>query len=190
MSIFQTAWKFSLSGSERESGNEDDTRNLKAGTRYEQTKNEPPIKSGVSAKSKRTSGRRGKAIESDNSDVEDNEEMSKGRKLQAVANRHTKVLFENENSNTFSRYRCASHRNFWRFLIKTCLAGLRLLLVSVYMRLKMLMFSLWSVLPALRSSIFSCNGCPPKGTLQSPRYSTDELSKCVNQSPFLATAAK
>ncbi|KAM0730163.1 tRNA endonuclease ANKZF1 [Formica fusca] len=101
----------SLSGSEAESENEDDagTSETRASSN-EQTKNEQASKSGSAAvnKSKKTSERRGKAIESDISDTEC-EEMSKERKLQVVASRHTKVFFENDDGNIFSIYRCLLH---------------------------------------------------------------------------------
>ncbi|XP_070166528.1 tRNA endonuclease ANKZF1 [Polyergus mexicanus] len=101
----------SLSGSEAESENEDDagTSETRASSN-EQTKNEQASKSSSAAvnKSKKTLERRGKAIESDISDTEC-EEMSKERKLQVVASRHTKVFFENDDGNIFSIYRCLLH---------------------------------------------------------------------------------
>ncbi|XP_012226347.1 tRNA endonuclease ANKZF1 isoform X2 [Linepithema humile] len=102
----------SLSGSEVESENEDDAGTSETGTSSnEQTKNEPSSKSSSTAlgKSRKTSERRGRAIESDISDTEYNDEMSKERKLQAVASRHTKVFFENDDGNIFSIYRCLLH---------------------------------------------------------------------------------
>ncbi|KAL0131280.1 hypothetical protein PUN28_002681 [Cardiocondyla obscurior] len=99
----------SLSGSEVESENEDDAGTSETGTSSnEQTKNEPSSKTGF-GRSRKTSERRGKAIESDVSDTEYNEEMSKERKLQVVASRHTKVFFENDDGNIFSIYRCLLH---------------------------------------------------------------------------------
>lgn len=99
----------SLSGSEVESENEDDAGTSETGaSSNEQTKNEPSSKTALN-RSRKTSERRGKAIESDISDTEYNEEMSKERKLQAVASRHTKVFFENDDGNIFSIYRCLLH---------------------------------------------------------------------------------
>lgn len=100
----------SLSGSEVESENEDDAGTSETGTSSnDQTaKNEPPSKTGL-GRSRKASERRGKAIESDISDTEYNEEMSKERKLQVVASRHTKVFFENDDGNIFSIYRCLLH---------------------------------------------------------------------------------
>lgn len=102
----------SLSGSEVESENEDDAGTSETGTSSnEQTKNESSSKSSSTAigKSRKTSERRGRTIESDVSDTEYNDEMSKERKLQAVASRHTKVFFENDDGNIFSIYRCLLH---------------------------------------------------------------------------------
>jgi len=109
----------SLSGSEVESENEDDAGTSETGTSSnDQTKNESSSKTGLN-KSRKASERRGKAIESDISDTEYNEEMSKERKLQVVASRHTKVFFENDDGNIFSIYRCLLHHK------KVCLlAGL------------------------------------------------------------------
>lgn len=102
----------SLSGSEAESENEDDagTSETRASSN-EATKNESASKSGTAAvnKSRKTSERRGRVIESDISDTECNEEISKERKLQVVASRHTKVFFENQDGNIFSIYRCLLH---------------------------------------------------------------------------------
>lgn len=98
----------SLSGSEAESENEDDAGTSETRTSSnEQTKNESASKSS-SNRSRKTSERRGRAIESDISDTEC-EEMSKERKLQVVASRHTKVFFENDDGNIFSIYRCLLH---------------------------------------------------------------------------------
>jgi len=75
----------SLSGSEVESENEDDAGTSETGTSSnDQTKNESSSKTGLN-KSRKASERRGRAIESDISDTEYNEEMSKERKLQVVA---------------------------------------------------------------------------------------------------------
>ncbi|XP_036148838.1 ankyrin repeat and zinc finger domain-containing protein 1 isoform X2 [Monomorium pharaonis] len=98
----------SLSGSEVESENEDDAGTSETGTSSEQTKNELPSKTGLS-RSRKVSERRGRIIESDISDTEYNEEMSKERKLKIVASRHTKVFFENDDGNIFSIYRCLLH---------------------------------------------------------------------------------
>ncbi|XP_072749414.1 tRNA endonuclease ANKZF1 [Anoplolepis gracilipes] len=102
----------SLSGSEAESDTEDDagTSETRASSN-EQIKNETASKSGSTSanRSKKTSERRGKAIESDISDTECNDEMTKERKLQIVASRHTKVFFENDDGNIFSIYRCLLH---------------------------------------------------------------------------------
>lgn len=101
----------SLSGSEVESENEDDagTSETKVSSN-EQIKNEPTNKNSSACinKSRKTSERRGRMIESDISDTEC-EEMSKERKLQVVASRHTKVFFENDDGNIFSIYRCLLH---------------------------------------------------------------------------------
>lgn len=100
----------SLSGSEVESENEDDAGTSETGTSSnEQTKNEPSSKSNSTGKSRKTSERRGRIIESDISDTEYNDEMTKERKLQVVASRHTKVFFENDDGNIFSIYRCLLH---------------------------------------------------------------------------------
>ncbi|KAL6444868.1 hypothetical protein ACFW04_002116 [Cataglyphis niger] len=101
----------SLSGSEAESENEDDagTSEIKVSSN-EQIKNEPINKNGSAGinRSRKMSERRGRMIESDISDTEC-EEMSKERKLQVVASRHTKVFFENDDGNIFSIYRCLLH---------------------------------------------------------------------------------
>lgn len=108
----------SLSGSEAESENDDDAGTSETGnSSNEQTKNELTSKTGLS-RTRKTSERRGKAIESDISDTEYNEEMSKERKLQVVASRHTKVFFENDDGNIFSIYRCLLHHK------KVCLLSL------------------------------------------------------------------
>ncbi|XP_018314049.1 ankyrin repeat and zinc finger domain-containing protein 1 [Mycetomoellerius zeteki] len=99
----------SLSGSEVESENDDDAGTSETGTSSnEQIKNESSSKTGL-GRSRKMSERRGKVIESDISDTEYNEEMSKERKLQVVASRHTKVFFENDDGNIFSIYRCLLH---------------------------------------------------------------------------------
>ncbi|KAG5319103.1 ANKZ1 protein, partial [Acromyrmex heyeri] len=99
----------SLSGSEVESENDDDAGTSETGvSSNEQTKNESSSKTGL-GRSRKTSERRGKTIESDISDTEYNEEMTKERKLQVVASRHTKVFFENDDGNIFSIYRCLLH---------------------------------------------------------------------------------
>ena len=108
----------SLSGSEVESENDDDAGTSETGiSSNEQTKNESSSKTGL-GRSRKMSERRGKAIESDISDTEYNEEMSKERKLQVVASRHTKVFFENDDGNIFSIYRCLLHHK------KVCLLSL------------------------------------------------------------------
>lgn len=122
----------SLSGSEVESENEDDAGTSETGTSSnEQSKNEPSSKTGPS-RSRRASERRGKVIESDISDTEYNEEMSKERKLQAVASRHTKVFFENDDGNIFSIYRCLLHHKkvclLVRLSFKKYVANLSILL--------------------------------------------------------------
>lgn len=101
----------SLSGSEVESENEEDTGTSETGTSSnDQGKNESASKNGSAALNRpRKTERRGKTVESDISDTEYNEEMSKERKLQAVASRHTKVFFENDDGNIFSIYRCLLH---------------------------------------------------------------------------------
>ncbi|XP_029173254.1 ankyrin repeat and zinc finger domain-containing protein 1-like [Nylanderia fulva] len=100
----------SLSGSEAESDEDDAGTSETRTSSNETTKNEPISKSGTSTgnKSRKTSDRRGRIIESDISDTEC-EELSKERKLQVVASRHTKVFFENEDGNIFSIYRCLLH---------------------------------------------------------------------------------
>lgn len=98
----------SLSGSEAESDEDDAGTSETRTSSNETTKNEPTSKSGTANRSKKTSERRGRAIESDISDTEC-EEISKERKLQVVASRHTKVFFENEDGNIFSIYRCLLH---------------------------------------------------------------------------------
>lgn len=108
----------SLSGSEVESENDDDAGTSETGTSSnEQIKNESSSKTGL-GRSRKMSERRGKVIESDISDTEYNEEMSKERKLQVVASRHTKVFFENDDGNIFSIYRCLLHHK------KVCLLSL------------------------------------------------------------------
>ncbi|XP_020298776.1 ankyrin repeat and zinc finger domain-containing protein 1-like [Pseudomyrmex gracilis] len=101
----------SLSGSEVESENEEDTGTSETGTSSnDQGKNESASKNGSAALNRsRKTEKRGKTVESDISDTEYNEEMSKERKLQAVASRHTKVFFENDDGNIFSIYRCLLH---------------------------------------------------------------------------------
>ncbi|EZA52420.1 hypothetical protein DMN91_012080 [Ooceraea biroi] len=99
----------SLSGSELESDNEDDTGTSETGTSNDQAKNEPASRNSVQpGRSKKTSERRGKTVESD-SDIEYIDEITKEQKLQAVASRHTKVFFENDDGNIFSIYRCLLH---------------------------------------------------------------------------------
>lgn len=107
----------SLSGSETESENEDEAGTSETGSSLnDQTKSEHASKSDSIPieKSGKVGERRNKGIEfiSDSSDTECNEETFKKRKLQAllaIASRHSKVFFENEDGNIFSIYRCLLH---------------------------------------------------------------------------------
>ncbi|XP_035725892.1 ankyrin repeat and zinc finger domain-containing protein 1-like isoform X2 [Vespa mandarinia] len=107
----------SLSGSEEDSDNEDDTGTSETGgSSSPYTKNSESISKNESssiAKSKKQE-KKGKSAElvSDSSDTECNEEISREKKLQellAIANRHSKVFFENDDGNIFSIYRCLLH---------------------------------------------------------------------------------
>ncbi|XP_011152539.1 ankyrin repeat and zinc finger domain-containing protein 1 [Harpegnathos saltator] len=106
----------SLSGSETESENEDEAGTSETGSSLnDQIKNEPASKNNsvpINEESDKKE-RRSKGIElvSDSSDTECNE-MFKEKKLQAllaIASRHSKVFFENEDGNIFSIYRCLLH---------------------------------------------------------------------------------
>ncbi|XP_014477833.1 PREDICTED: ankyrin repeat and zinc finger domain-containing protein 1-like [Dinoponera quadriceps] len=109
----------SLSGSETESENEDEAGTSETGSSLnnDQTKSEFASKNDtvpISERSGKTERQGGKGIEfiSDSSDTECNEEMFKKKKLQAllaIASRHSKVFFENEDGNIFSIYRCLLH---------------------------------------------------------------------------------
>jgi len=61
----------------------------------EQIKDEPTSRSSAPNRSKKIS--------------ECDQEISKEEKLQAIANRHTKVFFENDDGKIFSIYRCLLH---------------------------------------------------------------------------------
>lgn len=106
----------SLSGSETESENEDEAGTSETGSSLnDQTKSESASKNDsvpISDKSgKREKRSRGIESISDSSDTECNE-MFKEKKLQAllaIASRHSKVFFENEDGNIFSIYRCLLH---------------------------------------------------------------------------------
>lgn len=94
----------SLSGSEADSENEEDAGTLEVGG--------SPGNSSI-IKSKKLE-KKGKSAEvaSDSSDTEGNEETSKGRKMKellAIASRHSKVFFENDDGSIFSIYRCLLH---------------------------------------------------------------------------------
>lgn len=94
----------SLSGSEADSENEEDAGTLEVGG--------SPGNSSI-IKSKKLE-KKGKSAEvaSDSSDTEGNEETSKGRKMEellAIASRHSKVFFENDDGSIFSIYRCLLH---------------------------------------------------------------------------------
>lgn len=104
----------SLSGSEVESENEDEAGTSETSSSFnDQSKSEPANKNGPAAPGERPgkAERRVKGIDliSDSSDTECNDEMSKERKLLAIASRHSKVFFENEDGKIFSIYRCLLH---------------------------------------------------------------------------------
>nr|XP_050852138.1 ankyrin repeat and zinc finger domain-containing protein 1-like isoform X1 [Vespula vulgaris] len=107
----------SLSGSEVDSDNEDDTGTSETGgSSSVYTKNNESISKNENSsivKSKKQE-KKGKSAElvSDSSDTECNEEISREKKNQellAIANRHSKVFFENDDGNIFSIYRCLLH---------------------------------------------------------------------------------
>ncbi|XP_017890086.1 ankyrin repeat and zinc finger domain-containing protein 1-like [Ceratina calcarata] len=98
----------SLSGSDTDSENEEETYTSEAG-------GSPSMQSdvkGSAAKSKRTE-KKGKSTESvsDGSDAEC-DDVTKEKKLETLlitASRHSKVFFENDDGNIFSIYRCLLH---------------------------------------------------------------------------------
>ncbi|KAI4504016.1 hypothetical protein M0802_000487 [Mischocyttarus mexicanus] len=103
----------SLSGSEVDSENEDDTGTSETGGSSQYTKNNESISKNENSfivKNKKQE-RKGKSQEvvSDSSDTEYNEEISKKKNLFATACRHSKVFFENDDGNIFSIYRCLLH---------------------------------------------------------------------------------
>ncbi|XP_032667918.1 ankyrin repeat and zinc finger domain-containing protein 1-like [Odontomachus brunneus] len=103
----------SLSGSETESENEDEAGTSETGSSFnDQTKSESASKNDSVPISDKTGKRekRSRGIESisDSSDTECNEEK-KLQALLAIASRHSKVFFENEDGNIFSIYRCLLH---------------------------------------------------------------------------------
>lgn len=107
----------SLSGSEVDSENEDDTGTSETGGSSSlSTKNNESMSKNENSsiiKNKKHE-RKGKSQEvvSDSSDTEYNEEISKKKKIQellAIASRHSKVFFENDDGNIFSIYRCLLH---------------------------------------------------------------------------------
>ncbi|KAL2730377.1 ankyrin repeat and zinc finger domain-containing protein 1-like isoform X1 [Vespula maculifrons] len=102
----------SLSGSEVDSDNEDDTGTSETGgSSSVYTKNNESISKNENSsivKSKKQE-KKGKSAElvSDSSDTECNEEISREKKNQellAIANRHSKVFFENDDGNIFNAY--------------------------------------------------------------------------------------
>lgn len=112
----------SLSGSETESENEDEAGTSETGSSLnnDQTKSEPASKNDSAPISERSGKREIRSkVESisDSSDTECNE-MFKEKKLQAllaIASRHSKVFFENEDGNIFSIYRCLLHHKKVRY---------------------------------------------------------------------------
>ncbi|KAH0947857.1 hypothetical protein HN011_005529 [Eciton burchellii] len=85
----------SLSDSYSESYDEYDIETSGTEIPNEQIKDEPTSRNNEPNKSKKIS--------------ECNKEISKEEKLQAIANRHTKVFFENNDGKIFSIYRCLLH---------------------------------------------------------------------------------
>lgn len=95
----------SLSGSDVESENEDETYASETGSGHCENK--------ISIKNKKIE-KKGKNIESvsDSSDTEYCDDIIKEKKVEALlvtANRHSKVFFENDDGNIFSIYRCLLH---------------------------------------------------------------------------------
>ncbi|XP_029036639.2 ankyrin repeat and zinc finger domain-containing protein 1-like [Osmia bicornis bicornis] len=99
----------SLSGSDAESENEDETY-------VSETGNSPSglgenKSTAVKIKKTERKARNAESI-SDSSDTECSDETVKGKKLESLmvtANRHSKVFFENDDGNIFSIYRCLLH---------------------------------------------------------------------------------
>lgn len=95
----------SLSGSDVESENEDETYASETGSGHCESK--------ISIKNKKIE-KKGKNTESvsDSSDTEYCDDIIKEKKVEALlvtANRHSKVFFENDDGNIFSIYRCLLH---------------------------------------------------------------------------------
>lgn len=95
----------SLSGSDIESENEDETYASETGSGHCESK--------ISIKNKKIE-KKGKNTESvsDSSDTEYCDDIIKEKKVEAllvIANRHSKVFFENDDGNIFSIYRCLLH---------------------------------------------------------------------------------
>ncbi|XP_066585271.1 tRNA endonuclease ANKZF1-like isoform X2 [Prorops nasuta] len=104
----------SLSGSDIESENEDETGTSETGgsPSCHSKSNEGKSKNNYAPNKIKKQEKRGKSLDSDSSDTECNEEIIKSKKIQAllaVASRHSKVFFENDDGNIFSIYRCLLH---------------------------------------------------------------------------------
>lgn len=102
----------SSSGPETESDNEDTGTSETGGSPGSSTKNSENV-GGKQGMSKRQD-KKVKPSGSDSSDTEMSEESykknkKKAEKLPAVAHRHSKVFFENDDGNIFSIYRCLLH---------------------------------------------------------------------------------
>ncbi|KAG7204038.1 hypothetical protein KM043_001897 [Ampulex compressa] len=102
----------SLSGSDVDSEIEEDACASETGSspNGRSKNNELGGKSGLPKVKKQEKKMR--EVESDSSDTECNEDSSKERRVQAllaIASRHSKVFFENDDGNIFSIYRCLLH---------------------------------------------------------------------------------